>query len=448
MSQKIHIFNATIVNEDTIVIGEIFIEPPYITKINIGLKTPTPECFLPIDAEGLYLLPGVIDDQVHFREPGLTHKADIFSESSAAVAGGVTSFFDNPNTVPPTLSLDLLEDKYRIASQKSRANYSFFMGASNDNIDEVLRTPLLDVCGIKMFLGASTGNLLVDNQQSIEKLFGESAHIIATHCEDETTIRRNVECYKNLYGSNAPASIHPLVRSAEACFLSSSATVALARKLNTNLHVYHLSTAIETDLFEQPIPLEEKKITAEVCVHHLWFSDVDYEQKGNFIKWNPAIKTVIDRNALRQALKDGKIDIVATDHAPHTREEKLKPYFEAPSGGPLVQHSLPAMLTLANDGVFSLNEVVKFMSHNPAFRFKVDRRGFIREGYYADLVLVDLSQTFEVSAKNVIYKCAWSPFEGSTLKGSVHSTFVNGYRVYFEHRFNEFRPGMRIMFNR
>lgn len=448
MHQKFHIFNAHIVNEDKIAVGELFINPPFIDKINLGQKSLTPEGYEAIDAEGLYLFPGVIDDQVHFREPGLTHKADIFSESTAAVAGGVTTFFDNPNTIPPTLTLELLEEKYLIASQKSRANYSFFMGASNDNIDEVLNTPLDSVCGVKMFLGASTGNLLVDSPQSIEKLFSQSGHIIACHCEDEKTIRQNTEYYKNLYGNDAPPSIHPLVRSTDACYRSSSETVALARRLGTNLHVYHLSTEIETGLFDQDIPLEQKKITAEACVHHLWFSDADYNAKGNFLKWNPSVKTAGDRAALRQALKEGRIDIVATDHAPHTSAEKSKLYFEAPSGGPMIQHSLAAMLTLADQGVFTLEEVVRFMSHNPAIRFRIDRRGFIREGYFADLVLLDLTEEQKVSRANILYKCGWSPLEGTTLKGVVKSTFVNGHEVYNQDSFTAFQPGMRVMFTR
>ena len=448
MKKKYHIFNARIVNEDCLFIGEIFIDPPFITKINREFKSPTPNDYFPIDAEGLLLFPGIIDDQVHFREPGLTYKADIQSESMAAIAGGVTTFFDNPNTIPPTLSQELLEEKYILASQSSKANFSFFMGASNENIEEVLKTPIDTVCGIKMFLGASTGNLLVDNQNTIENLFRQTPHIVAVHCEDEKTIKTNSEKYFSIYGEKAPPSIHPLVRSEEACYLSSSSTIALAKKLGSNLHVYHVSTAIETELFDANVAVEEKKITAEVCIHHLWFTDNDYDRLGNLIKWNPSVKTEFDRTALRNALREGRIDIVATDHAPHTIEEKNKPYFSAPSGGPMVQHSLQAMLSMHAEGEFSLEQIARFMAHNPALRFKIDRRGFIREGYYADLVLINPHESVIVGSSNIHYKCAWSPLDKSELKGKIISTFVNGYLAYHKGQFSEYRAGMRLRFNR
>ncbi len=401
-----------------------------------------------IPAEGLYLLPGVIDDQVHFREPGLTRKGDIYTGSRAAVAGGVTSYMDMPNTRPPVLTQELLEEKYRLASGKSLANYSFYMGASNDNLEELLKTDPRKVCGIKVFMGSSTGNMLVDDEQVLEKIFAAAPTLVAVHCEDEQTVAEGKKIYFEKYGANAPASVHPLVRSAEACYLSSSKAVGLARRHGTRLHVLHLSTAREMELFDNTIPLEEKKITAEVCVHHLWFSEEDYGRKGNFIKWNPAIKTGNDREALRQSLLDGRIDVVATDHAPHTLDEKQKTYFKAPSGGPMVQHSLPAMLELSKQGVIPIEKVVEKMCHNPAVLFRVKKRGFIRKGYFADLVLVDLNKPRLVKNENVLYKCGWSPLEGITLHAQVMKTFVNGHLVYNEGVFDESKKGERMLFEK
>lgn len=444
---KFHIFNALIVNEQTTFQGEVFIADGFIQKINKNSKSATPDGYQPIDAEGLHLLPGVIDDQVHFREPGLTDKGTIASESRAAVAGGVTSFMEMPNTKPPVLTQELLEQKYAIAAHESAANYSFYMGTSNDNIDEVLKTPLNTVCGVKIFLGASTGNLLVDNEKTIEKLFSESPHIITAHCEDEETIKRNFDYYKSLPENEIDASVHPLIRSTEACYASSAKAVALARKKQTRLHVLHVSTAAELNLFENYLPLEQKKITAEVCVHHLWFTSDHYSTHGNLIKWNPAIKSSENRIALRNGLKSGLLDVVATDHAPHQLFEKQKPFFEAPSGGPLVQHSLQAMLSLCCNDLWTIEGVVDFMSHKPAILFGVNRRGFIREGYYADLVLVDLKKQYTVTKENILYKCGWSPFEGTQFCASIEKTFVNGQLAWSDGRVLD-SQGMRLEFER
>lgn len=401
-----------------------------------------------IIAKGKLLLPGIIDDQVHFREPGLTHKAEIFTESRAAVAGGITSFMEMPNTIPNTLTQDLLEEKYEIAATKSLANFSFYMGASNDNLHEVVKTDPGKVCGIKVFMGSSTGNMLVDDTKVLEGIFAEAPTLVAVHCEDEARVRsRNLEFMK-LYGDDAPAAVHAQIRDAESCFLSSSKAVALAHKYQTRLHVLHLSTAKEMELFESKTPLDQKKITAEVCLHHLWFSDADYERIGNFMKWNPAVKSAADRDALWIALLEGRIDVVATDHAPHTYEEKSKPYFGSPSGGPMVQHLLPAMLSLANDGRITITDMVKKMCHNPAIAFKIDRRGFIREGYHADLVLVDPNRSFEVNTDQLLYKCGWSPMQGVRMSATVTHTFVNGRLVFENGHFNEEIKGQRLQFNR
>ena len=399
------------------------------------------------DAKGKHLLPGAIDDQVHFREPGLTYKEDIAHGSAAAVAGGITTFMEMPNTIPQTLTQELLEEKYAMGAASSVANYSFYMGASNTNVDEVLLTDPRTVCGLKAFLGSSTGNMLVDNPETLERLFKEAHLILAIHAEDEPTIRRNMAEAVSRYGEDIPMEQHRLIRSEEACWLSSSNAVALAKKHGTRLHVLHISTARELELFT-PGPLDGKRITAEACVHHLWFTDADYKKKGTLIKWNPAVKTAEDRDAIRQGVKDGRIDVVATDHAPHTIEEKEHPYAQCPSGGPLVQHALPAMLELMHQGVFSLEEVVEKMCHAPARLFQVKDRGFIREGQHADLVLVDLDAPWTVTKENLLYKCGWSPFEGQRFRSRVLRTWVNGELVYADGEVDRSVRGMRANFDR
>lgn len=401
-----------------------------------------------INAEGLHLFPGLIDDQVHFREPGLTYKADIFTESRAAVAGGTTSFMEMPNTVPNTLTQKLLQDKYDIAQDTSLANYSFFMGAANDNLDEVLKTNPRDVCGIKVFMGSSTGNMLVDNEKALEAIFSQAPTLIATHCEDEATIQANLAAYKAKYGDEVTIEMHPLIRSEEACYLSSSKAVELAKKNNTRLHILHISTAKEIALFRNDIPLEEKRITAEACIHHLWFSDADYKTKGNFIKWNPAVKTANDRDAILKAVLDGHIDVIATDHAPHTFEEKSQPYLQAPSGGPLVQHALQALLDMVNEGKMTLEQLVQKSAHNTARLFQIEQRGFIREGYWADLVLVDLNKPYTVTKDNILSKCGWSPFENHTFSSTIEHTFVSGNLAYSNGKILEVGSGHRLLFNR
>ena len=449
-SGKTVISGATIVNEDEIFIGDVFLNGGFIEQIIRKKDNPNPDYngFEIIDASGLYLLPGVIDDQVHFRDPGLTYKGDIYTESRAAVAGGVTSFMDMPNTIPNCLTQELLEEKYLHAADKSLANFSFYMGASNDNLDEIVKTNPKNVCGIKVFMGSSTGNMLVDSDEALSGIFSSAPTLVAVHCEDEDTIIRNTKEYHNIYGDDAPTRIHPEIRSVEACYLSSAKAVKLAKKYETRLHVLHLTSEKEMSLFNNDIPLVEKKITAEVCVHHLWFSDKDYDRKGNFIKWNPSIKAVSDREALLEAVRNNKIDVIATDHAPHTLEEKERVYFKAPSGGPMVQHSLVAMLEFYHKGKFSINKVVEKMCHNPAILFNVDKRGFIRKGYHADLVLVDLESNNTVKRKDVLYKCRWSPMEGETFHSTVISTFVNGNKVYNRGEFCEEKKGERLKFNR
>jgi dihydroorotase len=443
--------NATIVNEGKTFRGDILIENGVIAKIS---PTPllTTHYSLPttqiIDAEGKYLLPGVIDTHVHFREPGLVYKADIYTESKAAVAGGVTSFMDMPNTFPPVLTQELLEEKYTIASQKSIANYSFYMGTSNDNYEEVIKTNPKNVCGIKIYLGSSTGNMLVDNPESIEKLFDIKSLLIAVHCEEESIIKANAKRIKEQYGDNPPPSCHPVIRNEECCYHSSHHAVELAKKQGTRLHVVHVSTEKETSLFDNSVSLEKKKITSEVCPHHLWFSDKDYVSKGNMIKWNPAIKTEHDKTGLLQALLDNKIDTIATDHAPHTHDEKEQAYFSCPSGGPMVQHSLTVMLELHKQGKISLENVVQKMCHAPATCFQVEKRGFIREGYWADIILVDLNNPWKVEKSNILYKCQWSPLEGETFHSKVTHTFVNGNLVYSNGTFTESAKGQRILFDR
>ena len=442
---SILIKSATIVNEGKLVIADVFVKNGIIEQIGISLDHHADQ---EINAEGLHLFPGCIDDQVHFREPGLTHKADIFTESRAAIAGGITSFMEMPNTIPNTLTQELLADKYAIAAGSSAANYSFFMGAGNDNLDEVLKTDPNNVCGIKVFMGSSTGNMLVDNEKTLEGIFSQAPILVATHCEDEATIRANTERFKAQYGDNLSPEMHPLIRNAEACYISSSFAVGLAKKYDTRLHILHISTAIETALFDNTLPLNKKRITAEACIHHLWFSDADYEKKGNWIKWNPAIKSSIDREAIFQAVLDDRIDIIATDHAPHTIEEKSQPFSKAPSGGPLVQHALIAMIEFYKRGKISLEKIAEKMSHSPAICFQVDKRGFIREGYWADLVLVNLNKPYLVSRKNILAKCGWSPFEGEVFGSTVISTIVSGNLVYEDGIIKDGIYGKRLAFDR
>ena len=439
--------NAKIVNEGIIFFGDLLIQDNLIAQIATSISPRTPNTKI-IDAQGHYLIPGAIDDQVHFREPGLTHKGDITSESRAAIAGGITSFIEQPNTIPNAVTQEILEQKYQIAAQKSFANYSFMMGGTNDNIDEILKTNPRNVAGVKLFLGSSTGNMLVDNDSSLEKIFSSTPLLIAVHCEDETTIRNNLETYKNQYGNNIPITAHHLIRSAEACFISSSKAVALAKKTGARLHVFHLSSAREMELFSNQIPLQQKKITAEVCIHHLWFSSDDYAKKGNFIKWNPAIKTPADRDALWKALLDDRIDVIATDHAPHTLSEKNLPYLEAPSGGPLVQHAVVAMFEAFHEGKISVEKIVQKMAHNPAVVFKIENRGFIQEGFVADLVIVNPNANWQVSKQNLLYKCGWSPFEGQIFKSKITHTFVNGNLVFENGVVNQKPMGERMLFNR
>lgn len=446
MSATTILRSGTIVNEGKKIVADILIRNGRIEKIASSIQSTGKET--EIDLAGKLILPGCIDDQVHFREPGLTHKANIGTESRAAVAGGITSFMEMPNTVPNALTQELLEDKYRTASESSIANYSFFMGASNENIDEVLKTNEKNVCGIKVFMGSSTGNMLVDNETTLDNLFSKVPMLIATHCEDEATIRANIEAAKLTYGENVPMEQHPYIRSEEACYLSSSLAVRLAKKHGTRLHVLHISTGKEVDLFDNSIPLEQKKITAEACVHHLWFSEEDYSEKGTHIKWNPAVKKATDRDTIFQGVLDNKIDVIATDHAPHTIEEKEGTYFNAPSGGPLVQHALLAMLEKVEQGVISIERVVEKMAHAPAILFEVTDRGYIREGYYADLVIVDPSKSLTVTKENILYKCGWSPFEGVSFSNEIAMTFVNGNKVYENGQIIEGSKGSRLLFNR
>ncbi|MDX1445931.1 dihydroorotase [Lishizhenia sp.] len=424
---------------------DILIENGRITKMAANISEANAE---EINADGKYVLPGCIDDQVHFREPGLTHKANIGTESRAAVAGGITTFMEMPNTVPNALTQKLLQDKYDIAANTSIANYSFFMGASNDNIEHVLQTDPHNVCGVKVFMGSSTGNMLVDETATLEKIFSEVPMLIATHCEDEATIRRNTEIYREKYGEDMPIKYHPEIRSEEACYLSSSKAVELAKKFDTRLHILHISTGKETELFRNDIPLKEKRITAEACVHHLWFTDEFYDEKGTFIKWNPAVKSAADRDQIWKALLDNRIDIVATDHAPHTLEEKANKYFSAPSGGPLVQHALLAMLEKYKDGIIPLERVVEKMAHAPADCFQVKERGYLREGYFADIVIVDPKQDQTVTRESLLYKCGWSPFEGTKFSHVIDRTIVNGKTVYHNNAIVEAGNGQRITFDR
>jgi dihydroorotase len=444
---SIIIHNALIVNEGKSFKGDLLVKDEIIHAIvDPGqIQERTTE---QIDATGLILIPGVIDDQVHFREPGLTHKGDIFSETRAAVAGGITSFMEMPNTIPQTITIETLNLKYSLGSERSLINYSFLIGATNNNLDEVLKADPREVCGIKIFMGSSTGNMLVDNEKALRELFSRAHMPVSAHCEDEKTIRHNTGIYKHKFGEDIPVSMHPLIRSREACFTSSSYAVRLAREYNTRLHIFHLSTADEMKLFSNELPLSEKRITAEVCVHHLWFDDSSYEKLGSKIKWNPAIKTRFDREALVNAVNNDLIDIIATDHAPHTREEKENTYFKSPSGGPLVQHSLVTMLELWHEKKFSLEKIVDKMCHNPAILFNIIKRGFIREGYKADLCLINPESPWKVEKDNILYKCGWSPFEGTTFRSKVVTTIVNGNIVYNKGMINEEYRGQRLMFDR
>ncbi|MEL4306933.1 dihydroorotase [Joostella sp. CR20] len=443
--KKTLIKNATIVNEFKTFEGDVLIEGEFIKKIGTDISDDTATV---IDAKGKLLMPGVIDDQVHFREPGLTHKGNIASESRAAIAGGVTTFVEQPNTNPQTVTIEKLEEKMEIGKQTSFANYSFMFGGTNDNLEELKRLDKNACAGVKLFLGSSTGNMLVDNEEVIEKIFSNTEMVISAHCEDETTIKNNLEKYKAEFGDDIPIKYHPIIRSEEACYLSSSRAIELAKKTNARLHVFHVSTAKETNLFRNDIPLEEKRITAEVCTHHLWFSDADYAQKGTFIKWNPAVKTAEDRAGLWEALLDDRIDVLATDHAPHTLEEKQNIYTSAPSGGPLVQHTLAALLAKVKEGKISLEKLIQKMCHNPAILFNIEKRGFIREGYFADLVLVDTQQNWTVDKSNILYKCGWSPFEGTTFNSKVTHTFVNGNLAFENGNFSKERNVKRLTFNR
>jgi len=446
---KTLIKNARIINEGRIFTGSVLIDGEFISKVYSDNEIPAEVSngASVIEAAGQYLIPGAIDDQVHFREPGLTHKGEIATESRAAVAGGVTSYMEMPNTNPQAVTQELLEQKYLRAAEVSAANYSFYMGATNDNLDEVLKTDGAKVCGIKIFMGSSTGNMLVDNEDVLSEIFRSTKLLVATHCEDEPTIIRNTAIYREKYGEFVPISAHPKIRSAEACFKSSAKAVELATRFGTRLHVLHLSTADEMKLFS-PGPVKDKHITAEVCVHHLWFDEHDYITHGNLIKWNPAIKSAEDKAALWEALLADRIDVIATDHAPHTIEEKDHSYFKAPSGGPLVQHSLVAMLELSKKGLISVEKVIEKMCHAPADLFRIDRRGYIREGFYADLVLVDPAKSWVVSPKNILYKCGWSPFDGTEFSHSVIATFVNGNLIYSNGDIVSAKQGKRLEFNR
>lgn len=453
MADSFHIKDVQIVNEGKIFRGDVFINVGVIERVvrrQTGEKTSveTPPGYKRINGNGKHLIPGVIDDQVHFREPGLTHKADIGTESKAAVAGGVTSFMDMPNNKPPILTQDLLEAKFRTAAEKSMANYSFYMGTSNENAEEALKTDPSSVCGIKVFLGSSTGNMLVDNIDTLNTLFSRSRVPVAVHCEDEGIIQRNMAIFREKYGAKVPLEAHPLIRSSDACYKSTKLAVKLARIYNTRLHVLHVSTAAELDLFDNDKPLEKKKITSEVCVHHLWFNSSDYSRLGSRIKWNPAVKTREDQQALFTGLLDDRLDVIATDHAPHTLEEKTRNYFKCPSGGPLVQHSLPVMIEFMHQGRISFEKIVEKMCHAPARCFNIKNRGFIREGYMADLVIIDLVGKTPVNKDTILYKCGWSPFENTTFGSAVTHTFVNGRLAWENGKFDETVRGERLLFNR
>ena len=441
---KTLIKNSFVVDSGTLQKKDILISNDIIKKISSEINIKADRI---LDCSGLHIIPGVIDDQVHFREPGLTHKGDIYSESKAAVAGGITSFMEMPNTSPQTLTQDLLKKKFLLGEQKSLANFSFFMGASNDNIDEVLLSDPKKVGAIKIFMGSSTGNMLVNKLDTLNELFKKSRILLVVHCEDEDIINKNLNIYKEKYGDNIPINCHPKIRTEEACFKSSSLAIELAKKHKTRLHIFHISTAKELSHFTNDLPIEKKQITSEACIHHLWFSEKDYDKKGAFIKWNPSVKTENDKKKLIDAVNSNLIDVVASDHAPHTLNEKNNNYIKCPSGGPLVQHSLVAMLDLYHDGLISLEKIVEKMCHNPAKLFRIKKRGFIKEGYYADLTILDLNKSWTVSKENILYKCGWSPFEGHTFKSSVQSCFVNGNLVYNSGKFDESFRGLPLEFN-
>ena len=447
MIQTILIKNAQLVNEGKIGTFDVLIDGDRIEEVATTISAKSPNTRV-IDADGLHLMPGMIDDQVHFREPGLTHKATIGTESKAAVAGGITSFIEMPNTVPQATTMEKVEEKFAIASESSWANYSFMFGGTNDNLEELMHVDPTKVAGIKLFLGSSTGNMLVDDPEVLSAIFKNTKLVISVHCEDEETIRKNLAEQIDVYGDDIPMAMHPIIRSEQACYLSSSKAIELAKKQGARLHVFHLSTAKETGLFEPQADVTKKSITAEVCIHHLWFSDQDYSRLGTKIKWNPAVKTQADRDGLRKALLDDRIDVIATDHAPHTSEEKANLYTSAPSGGPLVQHALVALIELYHQGVISLEKIVEKFAHNPARLFDIKDRGFIRPGYKADLVLVDLNAPWKVNKSNILYKCGWSPFEGNVFQARVMHTLVNGQLVYTDGSFPQRTYGERLMFNR
>jgi len=437
--------NANIVNENSVFESDVLLEGERITRIATDISD---DHATVIDLNGKHLLPGIIDDQVHFREPGLTHKGDIASESRAALAGGITSYMEQPNTVPQTTTIKKLEEKFELGAKHSFANYSFPFGGTNDNLEELKRLDKKACSGVKLFLGSSTGNMLVDDETVIERIFKNTDMVISAHCEDEETIKQNLARYKDEYGDDIPIEYHPKIRSADACYLSSSKAIELAKKTGARLHVFHLSTGRETELFRNDIPLKDKKITAEVCIHHLWFSDADYATQGTLIKWNPAVKTAVDREKLWKALLDDRLDVIATDHAPHTLEEKDNVYTKAPSGGPLVQHALPAILEKYHDGQISLEKITEKMCHNPSILFQVEKRGYIREGYFADLTVVDLNSPWQVSKKNIVYKCGWSPFEGNRFRSKITHTFVNGHLAYVNGNWSDERRAKRMTFDR
>tara|TARA_Y100000588_G_scaffold328116_1_gene363504 strand:+ start:737 stop:2080 length:1344 start_codon:yes stop_codon:yes gene_type:complete len=447
MKNSILIKNGRIINEGKIYQSDIYIEDEIIKEISSSIS-PKLSDTITIDAEDNYIIPGLIDDQVHFREPGLTHKGDIYTESRAAVAGGITSFLEMPNTIPQTITQDKLKEKFTIASKKSIANYSFMFGGTNDNINEILKLDLKEVPALKIFLGSSTGNMLLDNLEALEEIFLKSNLPIAVHCEDENTIRENLKLYTDIYGENIPIKFHSKIRNEEACYLSSSMAIDLAKKTGARLHVFHLSTKKETDLFSNSIDLKDKKITAEVCIHHLTFSEDDYEKYGTRIKWNPSIKSLVDQDALWDALNDDRIDIIATDHAPHTYEEKSNEYLNCPSGGPLVQHSLVAMLEGYHNNKIKLEKIVQKMCHNPAILYEIEKRGFIKEGYYADIVIFNLNNPWTVNKGNILYKCGWSPFEGNTFRSRISYTIVNGNIVYNNGKILDNKLGKKLIFNR
>lgn len=442
---KYLIKNGKTINEGKIVEQDILIEDNIIIKIDKDISDAQATI---IDAKDKYVIPGIIDDQVHFREPGLTHKANIYTESKAAVAGGVTSFMEQPNTNPAALTQELLEQKYEIAAQTSLANYTFFMGTSNDNYDEVMKTDFSKVGALKIFMGSSTGNMLVDNEHVLSKIFANLNGIIVTHCEDEQTIKKNTEKYKQQFGDNIPMNYHPIIRDDEACYISTKLAIDLAKKYNSRLHVFHISTEKELDLFDNSILLKDKKISAEVCVHHLFFDESDYAKLGSQIKCNPAIKYKSDKDALLRALLDDRLDVIATDHAPHTWQEKQQSYFKAPSGLPLVQHSLQLMLDFHHQQKISLEKIIEKMCHAPADCFQVKNRGYLREGYFADIAIVDIQKEYTISKENILYKCGWSPLENKTFKGEVTQTFVNGNLVYNNGLFDESKKGQRLLFSR